>query len=156
MGVLLEIGAEPVGDAEELFFSVGLAGTVPQVAVSQTVLSDGDRVILQTDMTVIVELGNAVRVVGSLIIRLFGEEHVVLAELTRARVMIFRGFFVPESEVTIAAEYIGTQDTTVIAERGQGRTIESSSRTTLDGVAARCRDDSRRDADATVLYYVTA
>jgi hypothetical protein len=63
---------------------------------------------------------------------------------------------VPESEMTIAAEYVGAEDASVVAECGQGPESKVAADFAGDCFAARCPDDGRRAAGATVSYYVTA
>jgi hypothetical protein len=63
---------------------------------------------------VIVELGNAGVIVVSLVVGLFGEEHVVLAEFVGIGVGIFIGRFVSEGEMAFAAEQIGAEDAAIV------------------------------------------
>ena len=121
------MSAEPVRYAEELLLTAGVAGALPKVVITQAVLGDSDRVVLQADVSVIVELRNAVRVIGTLIVRLFGKEHVVLAEFVQSDVGILRGSLMPESEMAVAAEEIRAENASVVIESGQWG-IESSVR----------------------------
>ncbi len=68
--VLLEVSAEPIGDYEEFSAALRIGSAPIQVVVSQPVLRDGNRVVLQADLAMIVELRNASGVVEALIVRL--------------------------------------------------------------------------------------
>ena len=60
--VRLEMRAQPVGDAEKVLFAGRIVGSAPEVVVAESELSDGDGVVLQADVSVIVELRNALLV----------------------------------------------------------------------------------------------
>lgn len=120
LGVGFEVGAEPVGGEEEFSAAVGGGGAAVKIVVSQAVLRDRNGVVLQADVAVIVELRNARGIVVTLIVGLLGEGHVVFAEFGGGGVGIFRGSFVPESEMAFAAEEVGAEDSSVVAEAGQG------------------------------------
>src|ERR1051326_4525568 len=114
MGIWFKMVAEPVGDEEEFLTAVGIGGAAEEIVVSQAVLRDGDGVVLQADVAVIVELGDTGGVVSAAVVGFLGEEHVVLAECCRAGVGIFGGSFVPESEMAFAAEHVGAEDAAVV------------------------------------------
>ena len=57
-----------------------LTGSREQVVIPKAPLSDGNWVVLQSNRPVIVEQRNPVDIVGSLVLRLLIECHVVLAE----------------------------------------------------------------------------
>ena len=78
--VLLEVRAEPVGDDKEFSAAFWVRAAAEEIVVSQSVLRDGDGVVLQADLAVIVELRNAAGIVEALIVGLLGEQHVVFAE----------------------------------------------------------------------------
>ena len=111
--------AEPVGDNNEFSAAFWVGAAAEEIVVSQAVLRDGDGVVLQADLAVIVELRNAGGIIRALIVRLLGEQHVIFAELARSRVRILRGSFVPEGEVAFATDEVGAENAAVIAETGQ-------------------------------------
>src|SRR5580658_3911650 len=113
--VLFEVGAEPVGSDEELSAALGIGGAAVEIVVAESVLRDGDGVVLQADVAMIVELRDTGGIVGALIVGLFGEQHVVLAQFGGGRVGIPGGSFVPEGEMTFAAEEVGAENAAVIA-----------------------------------------
>jgi len=123
-----EMCAEPVGNYEKLFSSPWVCSSLPQVVVSQSVLRDRDGIVLPADLAVIVEQRDAFGVVGSLVVGLIGEEHVVLAEFVGDGVWILRRGFVPEREMALAAENIGAEDASVVGEMGHGEPSGLSSR----------------------------
>ena len=53
--------------------AAGIGGTAAEVVVSEAVLRDGDGVVLQADVAVIVELRDAGGIVGAAVVGLFGE-----------------------------------------------------------------------------------
>ena len=75
--------------------------------------------LLQADFAAIVELWDAGRIIRTLVVGLFGEEHVVLAEIAGAGIRILGRSLVPEGEVAVAAEEVGAEDASIIAETGQ-------------------------------------
>jgi len=115
----LEMGDEPVSDQEKLAAAVKIAGALPEIVVAESVLGDGDGVVLKSDAAVIVELGNARSIVGASVVRFLGEGHVVFAELSWRGVRILYGRFVPESEMAFASKQIGAEDASVVVEAGQ-------------------------------------
>ena len=74
---------------------------------------------MQANVAVIVELRNPVRIIGALVIRLFGEEHVVLAEFVRGDFGILGGSLMPERKMTFATEEICAENASVVVECGQ-------------------------------------
>lgn len=134
--VLLEVRAQPVGTDEELSAAFGVRGAAELVVVSQAVLCDCDGVVLQTDCAVIVELRNAGGVIEALMVRFFGEEHGVLAQICSDRVRILRGSLGPEGEVALASDEIGAEDASVVAETGQGSLAVSLSILRQDAATA--------------------
>lgn len=119
VSILLEVEAEPIGDSKELLFAFDVPCTAPKVVVAQSVLRDGDGVILHSDVAVIVELRNTFCIVGTLVVSFFRERHVIFAELGGACVRIFSGSFVPEGEMTLASDQVSTEDAAVVGEGGQ-------------------------------------
>src|SRR5215472_11882019 len=126
VSILLEVGAEPFGDSKEPLFAFDTPATAPKVVAAQAVLRNRDRVVLQADVSVIVELRDALYVVGAPIVGLFREWHVVFAEFGGAGVRIFCGSFVPEGEMAIASEEVGTEDSAVVGESWQGSKVPRS------------------------------
>ena len=54
----------------------------------------------------------------SRVVGLFGEEHVVLAELAGIGIGIFGRRFVPESELAFGAQDVGAEDAAIVGESG--------------------------------------
>src|SRR5271169_3991396 len=102
--VLLQMRTEPVGNDKEFSPTLWVRAAPVQVVVSQSILRDGDGVVLQADPAVIVELRNAGGIIEALIVGLLGEQHVVFAEFARGRIWILSGGFVPEGEVAFATD----------------------------------------------------
>ncbi len=111
--------AQPVGNQEEVRASGRISSASPEVVISQSELGDGDGVVLQADMSVIVELGNTGGVVGALVVGLLGKEHVVFAEFVGCGVRIVHRSLMPKGEVALAAQKIGAEDATVVGETRQ-------------------------------------
>jgi hypothetical protein len=101
--IALEVRCEPVGGYEEFSAAFRIGGLAEEIVVSHGVLRDRDGVVLQADFAVIVELRNAGGIVGTLIVGLLGELHVVFAEFAGRCIRIFCGSFMPEGQVTFAA-----------------------------------------------------
>src|ERR1051326_2094950 len=120
MSIRLQVGGQPVGNQEKLFAALGIGGAAPEIVVAQSKLRDGDGIVLQADLAVIVELRNAGWIVSAAVVGFLGEEHVVLTEFPGSGVRIFGGSFVPEREMAFAAEDVGAKDTPVVGEGGHG------------------------------------
>ena len=113
-------GLDGLGSAKEFVFSLLIGSTTPEVVVAQTVLGDGDGVVLHADVTAVVELRNSRTIVIALVIRLFGEEHVIFAKFRRICVWVLGWRFVPERKLARAAEEIGADNTAVVGESRHG------------------------------------
>src|ERR1051326_1952699 len=78
MSIRSQVGGQPVGNQEKLFAALGIGGAAPEIVVAQSKLRDGDGIVLQADLAVIVELRNAGWIVSAAVVGFLGEEHVVL------------------------------------------------------------------------------
>ena len=117
--ILLEVRDQPVGAYEEFLAARWIGAAAKEVVICQAILRDGNGVVLQADLAVVVELRNAGRIVMPLIVRLLGEQHVVLAEVAAVCMRIRCGSFVPEGQLALATEKVGTEDAAVIIETRQ-------------------------------------
>src|SRR6185369_2114456 len=91
----------------ELAAPLGVPAAFVQGVVPQAVLGDRDGVALPAELPAIVELGDALRVERTAVVRLGGERHVVLAELSRHEPGGDLRRLVPERELTPAGEAVG-------------------------------------------------
>ncbi|OLE57861.1 MAG: hypothetical protein AUG13_01815 [Chloroflexi bacterium 13_1_20CM_2_59_7] len=87
-------------------------------------MSDGNRVVLQANPTVVIQQRYASRIAGSVIISLLGERHVVFAEFTDGGVRVHLRQIVPEAELACARDQVGTEDAPVIIQTARKRHIE--------------------------------
>src|SRR5207245_1610423 len=113
-GVLLQAGAEPVARSEELFLALFLAPAAKQVVIPQAPLSDGNRVVLQADLSVVIQQRNTSRIVGATIIGLLEERHVVFAKFCDGCAGIHLRLIVPEGKLAFAWDEVGTAYTPVV------------------------------------------
>ncbi len=84
---------------QEFFFSADISRVAIEIEVAESPLRDRNRVVLQADAAVVVQHGNASGIVVAAIVRLFREEHVILAKFAGRRVEVRLRRFVPESEM---------------------------------------------------------
>ena len=117
--IWLEVRAEPVGGQEKLFSSFEIAAATEEVVVPQAVLRNRDWVVLPADAAVIIEDWDAVGIVGTRIVGLLGEQHVIFAEFAGGRIWILCGSLVPEGEMALPPEEVGTENASIVAETGQ-------------------------------------
>src|ERR1700686_3879453 len=96
MRVWLEMFAEPVAGGQEFPFSCFTMSLAKEVVVAQSPLRNRDWVVLQSDLSVVVEQRNAREILRSLVIRLLGKQHVVFAKPMDTRVRICLRPVVPE------------------------------------------------------------
>ena len=148
--------AEPVRDEQEFLFTGGIPSALPEVVIAQAVLGDSDRVVLQPDVAVIVKSRNSLRFIPALIIRLFSEQHVVLAEFIRRDFGIFGRSLMPESKMTFTTEEICAEDASVVVERGQVSELKVADAFTGKPSRQDAGTTAGQDTDATISYYVTA
>jgi len=118
--ILLEVRQEPVRGEKELALAFGICGAAKEIVVSQGVLRDCDGVVLAANLAVIVKLRDAVGVIDALVVGLRGKGHVIFTEVTGGGVEVFRGNFMPEGELALAAEKIGAENAAVVVQAGQG------------------------------------
>src|SRR5579859_3215294 len=116
--IRFKVRGQPVGNQEKFLAAFWIGSAAPEVVVAQSKLRDGDGIVLQADVAVIVELRNAGWIVSAAVVSFLREEHIVLAEFAGSGVRIFGGSFVPEREMAFAAEDVGAKDTPVVGEAG--------------------------------------
>ena len=110
---------QPIRDVQEFLVAVRAGSAAKKIVVAESVLRNGDGIVLAADGAVVIELRDPGGVVEAGVVCLFGEEHVIFAEFRGTRVRIFRRRFVPEGEMAFAAQKIGADDATVIFEAWQ-------------------------------------
>ena len=108
--------AEPIAGGKEFPFSIGVLFLSEEIVVSQSPLRDCDGVVLQADLTVVIEHRDARGIVMPRIVRFLGKQHVVLAKLMNTRVRIFFWSVVPESEMAIAGDKIGAENAPIVLQ----------------------------------------
>ena len=121
LGVLIEIGQQPVGTTDQLFPPCWVARTPEQVVIPKPPLCDGDRIVLEADLSAIVEHGDTVGVIMSRVVGFFRERHIIFVELIGPQVAIEGGRLVPKRELALAGEQVSAEDSLVVAQSvGQG------------------------------------
>jgi len=109
---------------EKIRLSAWIGGLPEQAVITQAILRDGDGIVLLSDSAAVVELWHTGRIVGSRIIGLLREKHVVFAEFVRACSRIFRWRFVPKRQMAVPAAEIGAEDAAIVGEARQSKFVE--------------------------------
>ena len=99
--VWFEVSAQPVARGQEFLFSFVTRSLAEEVVVAQAPLRDRDGIVLQADLSVVIEHWNASGIVMATVIRFLAEQHVVFAKLMNARVRICLRSLVPEGELAL-------------------------------------------------------
>src|SRR5579863_2981842 len=110
---------EPVGGQEGFSPALGIVALAEEVVVAQSVLRDGNRVVLRADVSPIVKQWNTGGIERAAVVGLLGESHVIGAEFGTAGPRIFLRRLVPEAELARPPEQVGAENATVIVESGQ-------------------------------------
>ena len=119
MRIPFETRTEPGCNQKEFFPTNWIPSCLPEVVVSQAELSNRDGVVLQAYAAVVVELRNSRSVEGSVVVGLLGEGHVVLPQFRRRCTWILSRCLMPEREMAVAAEQVGAEDSSIVAETWQ-------------------------------------
>src|SRR5262249_35255181 len=90
------------------------------VVISQSPLSDRDRVILQPDLAVIVEHGNSRAVVVPSIVSLLQKWHVIFAKFSGRCIGIYFRTVVPKSELALARNEICAGNASIVIPPAHG------------------------------------
>ncbi len=109
---------QPIGYGEDLVAMRAESVSPKQVIVSQTILRDGDGIVLTADSSLIVEQGNVDGIEGPGIVCFFAKQHVVLAQFVCQSIGIFFRRFMPKTEMAAASEQIGTRNAAIVVEAG--------------------------------------
>src|SRR5579859_7150166 len=93
-----------------------MAGAAKEIEVSQSVLSDRDGIVLAAEFPPVIEHGNSVSIERPGIIRLGCKGHVILAELTRIKIGVDLGFFMPKCQLAGTAGDVRAKNTSIIGQ----------------------------------------
>src|SRR5580704_19597760 len=110
------MSTQPVAGGQELLPALWFLRTAIKVMVAQSPLRDGDRVILQTNFSVVVQHGNTGSVVDPVVVRFLGKQHVVFAEFGHGRRGIELRRVVPKSQLAFARQQVGVKDSPVVVQ----------------------------------------
>src|ERR1700745_871627 len=109
-GVFFQVSQKPFSHLKKLLAPISVSCAAKEIVISQSVLSDCDRVVLHSNFAVIIEQWNSCGIVWPHIIGLTGKRHVIFAQFAEWRIQVlFRGF-VPEGEMAVTTEQIRTDD----------------------------------------------
>src|SRR5215831_11884558 len=111
-----KMGAKPICNQKKFPTAIRITGAPPKVVVAQSVLGDCNRVVLQADLAVIVQLRNADGIVGSLIVGLLGEGHVIFPEFGDRCVGVFSRRLMPKGQVALPAQQVGAENAAIVVE----------------------------------------
>lgn len=129
-----------------------LGSTTEKVVISEPPLRDSNRVVLQADAAAVIEHRNASGVMRPGVIGLLEKWHVVFAECASGGVRIYLGNIVPEIQMTILGEQIGSEYAPIIVQpvrSGQVQsdwnfcTIARGRRTSVEAVFTTWRENRR-------------
>src|SRR5579863_1528092 len=118
---------EPVGGQEGFSPALGIVALAEEVVVAQSVLRDGNRVVLRADVSPIFKQWNTGGIERASIVGLLGESHVIGAEFGAVGLRIFLGRLVPEAELTWTPEQVGAEDAAVVVQSGHANQEPSPS-----------------------------
>src|SRR5438128_10207457 len=114
-----------------------------QVVVSQSPLRDRDGVVLKSNLSAIVQHGNAIGVMVSCEERLLSETHVILAETIDRSIKVQLSRVMPKTELAFAGEEVGTANPAIIVHSFQNRHFEKTSGPTIASMCVKIASTGR-------------
>ena len=102
-----------------------LGPATEQVVISQSPLRDGNWVVLHADAPAVIEHGNASGVMRPGVIGLLEKWHIVFAECASGSVRVYFGNIVPELQLTISGEQIGSEYAPIIVQPVRSGHVQS-------------------------------
>src|SRR5436309_12495308 len=101
-----------------------LGSTTEKVVISEPPLRDSNRVVLHADAAAVIEHRNASGVMRPGVIGLLEKWHIVFAECASGGVRIYLGNIVPEIQMTIFGEQIGSEYAPILGKRFGGAKVQ--------------------------------
>src|ERR1700756_550810 len=121
-----QVCAKPIARREDLPSMPLLGPPTEEVVISESPLRDGDWVALHPDAATVIEHGNASGVMRPGVIGLLEKWHVVFAKGASWGVRIYLGNIVPELQLTISGEEIGSEYTSIIVQPVRSGHVQSA------------------------------
>src|ERR1700686_3205255 len=121
--VLLQMLAQPIASGKKFPLALFTSSLAREVVVAQSPLRNRDGVVLQADPAVVVEHRNASGIVIGGIIRFLAKQHVVFAKLMDARTRIGLRRLMPEGELALPRNKIGTEDAPIVLQTTHNWTL---------------------------------
>ena len=114
--ILIQIRKQPIRTLHQPLTPHWVARSPQQVVISQPPLRNCNRVVLQTNPSVVIQHRNTVRVVMPRIIRLRRERHVIFAKLISPQITIDFRPLMPKRQLALARQQIRTKDSPVVLQ----------------------------------------